>query len=99
MQRAAKELAQKEFALPGDSTGGISKLYAASIKHNTVDDNEAINGLLEKYSSAGKGFDGLPSQERVLTRWSMQLATEDLIRDWVQISEPALEKFMNDNFS
>jgi len=99
MQRAAKELAQKEFALPGDSTGGISKLYAASIKHNTVDDNEAINGLLEKYSSPGKGFDGLPSQERVLSRWSMQLATEDLIRDWVQISEPALEKFMNDNFS
>jgi hypothetical protein len=61
MQRAAKELAQKEFALPGDSTGGISKLYAASIKHSTVDDNEAINGLLDKYSSAGKGFDGLPS--------------------------------------
>jgi hypothetical protein len=61
MERAAKELAQKEFALPGDPTGGISKLYAASIKHNTVDDNEAINGLLEKYSSAGKGFDGLPS--------------------------------------
>jgi hypothetical protein len=29
----------------------------------------------------------------------MQLAAEDLIRDWVQISEPALEKFMNDNFS
>lgn len=39
MQRAAKELAQKEFVLPGDSTGGISKLYAASIKHNSVDDN------------------------------------------------------------
>lgn len=29
----------------------------------------------------------------------MQLAAEDLIRDWVQISEPALNKFMNDNFS
>jgi len=99
MQRAAKELAQKEFALPGDLSGGISRLYAASIKHNTIEDNEAINSALEKYSSAGKGFDGLPSQERVLTRWSMQLAAEDLIRDWVQISEPALEKFMNDNFS
>jgi len=29
----------------------------------------------------------------------MQLAAEALIRDWVQISEPALNKFMNDNFS
>lgn len=28
----------------------------------------------------------------------MQLATESLIRDWVQISEPALEKFVADNF-
>lgn len=54
-------MAQKEFVLPGDPTGGISKLYAASIKHNTVDDNEAINNLLDKFSSAGKGFDGLPS--------------------------------------
>lgn len=54
-------MAQKEFVLPGDPTGGISKLYAASIKHNTVDDNETINNLLDKFSSAGKGFDGLPS--------------------------------------
>ena len=54
-------MAQKDFVLPGDRTGGISKLYAASIKHNTVDDNESMNNLLDKYSSAGKGFDGLPS--------------------------------------
>ena len=29
----------------------------------------------------------------------MQLAAEALIKDWITISEPALEKFMNDNFS
>jgi len=39
IQRAQKELAQREFALPGDPTGGISRLYAASIKHSSVDDN------------------------------------------------------------
>ena len=80
---AEKELAEREFQVAGDRTGGIGKIYAASIKHSSVEDNKEVKDLLDKYSSAGKGFDGLLNQERILTRWSAQLAAEDLIRTWV----------------
>ena len=96
-QDADKELAERAFGLPDDPSGGLNKVYAASIAHNMPEDNQDIRELLERYSSGAKGRNGLPNGERELTRWNAQLAAEEVIKNWVSISEPALEKYMGDN--
>lgn len=36
---AKEELQKKEFELPGDPSGGINSIYAASIRHSKEEDN------------------------------------------------------------
>jgi len=96
---AEKELAKKHMALGDDPRGGIDKISAASIKHSNPEDDRYLEKLFDGYSSAGKTPEGLPSSEdRVLNKWNTQLASEDVMRQWVELSDGAMEKFMKDNF-
>jgi hypothetical protein len=96
---ADKELKDKKTRVGDDATGGIDKISAASLAHSSDDDNAYLKKVFDYYSTAGK-TDGTadPEAERYLSRWNTQLASEDIIKKWVNISEPALEKFIGDNF-
>ena len=57
--------------------------------------------LLDQYSVGGKGSDGLPNGERILNRYQMRLAGEDVLKEWVgidKISDPAIDLFFRRNF-
>lgn len=97
---ASKELAQKTMALGDDPKGGIDKISAGSYAHNKDDDNKDLKTLFESYSSAAKGDDGLPdAEDRIVTQWQARLAAEESIKNWNELSEAALEKFMTNNFN
>lgn len=42
--------------------------------------------------------EGAPSGEKKLEKWGAMLGSEEAIKGWNELSEPALEKFMKDNF-
>jgi len=98
-QDAKKELAQKAMTLDGDPRGGIDNIYAASIKHSTPDDDQFMKDVFETFFTGAKGSDGVPNGEKILTKWNAQLASEEILRNWVSLSEAALQKFIKDNFS
>lgn len=94
-----KEKERHNFELPGDPTGGISKLYSVSINHKYPDDIKFINEVLEKYSQGSRDSEGLPnSNKRVLNKLNAELAAQEIINEWAEVTIPALEKFMNENF-
>jgi len=95
---AKEELAKKEFQLPDDPTGGISTIYASSIRHTKDEDNQYLKNLLEGYSTGGKGPDGMPNGERVLNKWQMQLASEEVINNWTTVTDAAMKLFVKENF-
>ena len=85
--------------LGNDPSGGINKIYASSVAHNKDEDNRDLRRLFEKFTQPAKGPDGFPNpEERILTKWNAQLASEEVIRNWNEISDGALDKFMKDNF-
>ena len=47
---------------------------------------------------SGFGPDGMPNGSKVLEKWNGQLAAEEALKTWNELSEPALEKFMKDHF-
>ena len=96
---AAKELKMSQFKIGNDKSGGINAIYAQSMAHNKDEDNRDLKRIFENYSSAAKGYDGLPKQdERVIDKWNAQLASDEIIRNWNTISDAAMEKFMRDYF-
>jgi hypothetical protein len=38
------------------------------------------------------------SDKRVITKLNAQIAAEEIINEWTEVTIPALEKFMNENF-
>ena len=40
----------------------------------------------------------MPDGSKIIERWNGQLAAEEAIKGWNNISEPALNKFMSDYF-
>lgn len=79
--------------MPGDSTGGISTIYAASIRHSKDEDTQYLKNLLEGYSTGGKGPDGMPNGERILNKYQMQLASEEVIGSWTTVTDAAMKLF------
>lgn len=57
-----------------------------------------MKNLLEGYSTGGKGPDGMPNGERILDKWQMQLASEEVINTWTTVSDAAMKQFVKDNF-
>jgi hypothetical protein len=52
--------------------------------------------VLDRYSQGSRDSEGLPnSNKRILTKLSAQLAAEEIINEWAEVTPPALEKFMN----
>lgn len=91
------------MALGSDLTGGINKISESALAHDTDDDNKALKKLFEGYSSVKRSPNGLFGQtpdggDRILTKTNAQLASEDAIKNWNELSEGALEKFMNNFF-
>ena len=86
------------MALGDDPRGGIDKISATSLARKSFEDNKFLEELMEGYSLGGKGPDGIPNGERILTRSQAMLGSEDAIRSWNDISDSAMEKFMNDFF-
>ena len=93
---AKAELAQKAMTLDGDARGGIDKISASSFAHSKDEDNEHLKSIFERYLTGGKGQNGMPDGSKIIERWNAQLAAEEAIKDWNKLSEPALNKFMND---
>ncbi len=55
--------------------------------------------MLEKYSQGSRDSEGLPnSNKRVLNKLNAELAAQEIINEWAEVTIPALEKFMNENF-
>ena len=61
-----------EVAIPGDPDGGISKIYAGSLKHQAWEDDKYLKELVERYSTGGKAPDGTPDRTRVLGRFGAE---------------------------
>jgi len=40
----------------------------------------------------------MPNGKSTLEKWNANLAAEESLKNWNTLSEPALEKFMKDNF-
>lgn len=95
---ATEELEKKEFELPGDPTGGIGTISAASIRHSKDEDKQYLKNLLDGYSTGGKGPDGMPDGERVLDKYQMRLASEEVMNTWTTVSDAAVKQFEKDNF-
>jgi hypothetical protein len=81
-----------------DPNGGIDRIYANEVSHRTNDDNEHLKTLIRKYTKTLRDGEYAPTGERALEKWGAMLACEEAIRTWNEISEPALEKFMKENF-
>lgn len=95
---AEKELKSARMQINGDPNGGIDKISASEIQHRSTDDNEELKTLFRKYTTTIRDGEGSPTGERRLEKWGAMLASEEAIRTWNDLSEPALEKFMKDNF-
>ena len=96
---ADEELNHKEYSIPGDAEGGVSKIYAASLRHTAWEDDKYLKDLVEHYSTGGKGPDGTPDRTRVLGRFGAQEALRDAIDNWAgEVSMPALDRFIEVNF-
>ena len=55
--------------------------------------------VLDRYSQGSRDSEGLPnSNKRVITKLNAQIAAEEIINEWTEVTIPALEKFMNENF-
>ena len=76
---AQKELDKKVMTAAGDETGGISRIFAAAVAHHEPEDEQYLKRLLDHYSVGGKGEDGMPNGERVLNKYGMQLAADDVL--------------------
>lgn len=95
---AEKELNANKMKIGDDPKGGIDRISAAQISHNSEQDNEHLRKIFRKYATTVRESDGAPSGEKKLEKWGAMLASEEAIRGWNELSEPALEKFMKDNF-
>lgn len=40
----------------------------------------------------------MPNGKMTLEKWNAQLAAEEALKNWNTLSEPALDKFIKDNF-
>jgi len=69
-QDAKKELAQKAMTLNGDPRGGIDNIYAASIRHSSLEDDHFMSDVFETFYTGAKGSDGVPNGNRILTKWN-----------------------------
>ena len=86
-------------AIPGDPEGGISKIYASSLKHSSWEDDKFLKDLVERYSTGGKGPDGTPDRTRVLGRFGAEQALQEAIETWAgEVSMPALNRFIELSF-
>ena len=65
-EQNAKE--QARMQLGTDSRGGIDAISGTSIAHNKPEDNKELSELMEQFSTGGKGPDGMPNGERILTK-------------------------------
>ena len=98
MEDAEKELNAKRMQIGNDPNGGIDKISAGEITHRSHDDDEKLKTLLRKYTTTIRDSEYAPTGERKLEKWGAMLACEEAIRSWNEISDPALEKFMKENF-
>jgi len=46
----------------------------------------------------GKGPNGLPNGERILSKEQMLLASEEVINTWVTVSDAAMKEFEKENY-
>lgn len=95
---AERELFSQKMSLGSDPRGGIDKISACQVKHHTEADNKKIKEIYLDYQTGAKGPDGTPNGEKILEKWNAQLAFEEVIHQWCQVSELALEKFIKENF-
>jgi hypothetical protein len=58
------------MTLDGDPRGGIDNIYAASVKHNTPDDDKYLKDIFEEFTTGAKGENGMPNGQRVLSKWN-----------------------------
>jgi hypothetical protein len=92
-----KELATKKMSLGQDTKGGIDSIAASNSKHNQNIDDKYIKEIFDGYTTGDKDQNGAPNGNRVLTKWNAQLASEDVINNWNELSAGAVEKFFAEN--
>jgi hypothetical protein len=54
--------------------------------------------VFDGYTTGDKDQYGVPNGGRILTKWNAQLAAEDVVKSWNDLSAGAIEKFFKDNF-
>ena len=95
---AEKEIAANKLAVEGDPDGGLGKIYAASLRHDKDEDSVYLKEISDKWSTGGKGADGWPNRQRVMSHASITLAAEEVMKAWVgNISDNAIELFLKRN--
>lgn len=95
-KKEAEENARMQ--LNGDPSGGINTIALASLKRDQPEDNKEISELAYDYMTGAKDSTGIPNGQLWLQEYHANLAARNLISQWTQISEGALDKFMNNNF-
>jgi hypothetical protein len=94
-----KELNTKKMCLGQDTKGGIDSIAQSNSKHNQPSDDKYIREIFDGYATGDKNQYGVPNGGRIITKWNAQLAAEDVIKNWNDLSQGALEKFFKDNFN
>lgn len=85
--------------LGDDPKGGIDKIAAASLKKYSRADDAEIKKIVGEYMTGAKDENGIPNGEQWLQEYHATLAARDLIGQWTEVSEGAMDKFMKDSFS
>jgi len=67
-QDAQTEAAKRRTQLGNDPKGGIDGIAGSNLAHNKFEDTKYLKDLCEEYSTGGKGPDGMPNRERVLSK-------------------------------
>ena len=85
------------MSLGQDPKGGIDSIAASNTKHNQFADDKYIKQIFDGYTTGDKDQNGAPNGGRILTKWNAQLAAEEVINNWNELSPGAVEKFFKDN--
>jgi hypothetical protein len=92
------EIEKSRMQLGDDPKGGIDKIAFASLKKYSRADDAEIKKIVGEYMTGAKDSNGIPNGDQWLQEYHATLAARDLIGQWTEVSEGALDKFMEDGF-
>lgn len=82
------------MTIGNDSKGGINKIAYNSFARPNYEDNKYISDVFEKYSTPARNPDGSVKLDRNVSKWNSELAADEILSNWNNLSEPALKLFL-----